>query len=284
MPLVNGFLLLDMVKEANSIACALNTTNLETTFAITEAIEESKLPNYIQISPTNVKLSGYEYIASIVKKIAADMDTPIALHLDHGKNMEDVKEAVKAGFTSIMIDGATKSFEENIRITREAVNYCKCYGIPVEAELGAISGKEDDMVSNTVTTTDPSMVKEFVERSGCNMLAISIGNVHGLDAIPHIDFALLKKIQSECAVPLVLHGGSGISMDILAKIKNFGVCKINIASDLRKQCIKAYGEAYMKNHNEHNLINVAMMAKESVCREALYKINALNRELTEGVN
>lgn len=276
MPLVNGFKLLDKIAEKKCIAYAFNTTNFETSFGIAKAIEESGLPNYIQIAPTNVKLSGYDYVADVVKKIAVDMRTPMALHLDHGKTMEDVENAVKAGFTSIMIDGAALSFDDNIALVKEAVDYCSCFGIPVEAELGAISGKEDD-IENDASKTDYRVVKEFIKRSGCNLLAVSVGNVHGLDAQPHIDFELLDKIYKESSIPLVLHGGSGIPFDTLRKVKDYGVYKINIASDLRKEVIKTYGKAYEHNNMEHNLIKVALTARDAVYVECKNKIEALNK-------
>lgn len=179
MPLVNGRILLDRIQEKRVLAGAFNTTNLETTISILNAIERSGLPNFIQIAPTNAQLSGYDYIYEIVKRHADKMDVPVSLHLDHGKTLEDVKQAVRAGFTSVMIDGAAFSFEENIAFTEEAVDFCKSYGVPVEAELEAILGKEDDHVSEADCKTEPEKVKTFVERTGCDMLAVSIGNVHG---------------------------------------------------------------------------------------------------------
>ncbi|EHG3586847.1 class II aldolase, partial [Salmonella enterica subsp. enterica serovar Enteritidis] len=147
MPLVNGRILLNCIQEKHVLAGAFNTTNLETTISILNAIERSGLPNFIQIAPTNAQLSGYDYIYEIVKRHADKMDIPVSLHLDHGKTLEDVKQAVRAGFTSVMIDGAALPLEENIAFTREAVDFCKSFGVPVEAELGAILGKEDDHVS-----------------------------------------------------------------------------------------------------------------------------------------
>lgn len=131
MPLVNGRILLDRIQEKRVLAGAFNTTNLETTISILNAIERSGLPNFIQIAPTNAQLSGYDYIYEIVKRHADKMDVPVSLHLDHGKTLEDVKQAVRAGFTSVMIDGAAFSFEENIAFTQEAVDFCKSYGVPV---------------------------------------------------------------------------------------------------------------------------------------------------------
>ncbi len=117
MPLVNGKILLDRIREKRVLAGAFNTTNLETTISILNAIERSGLPNFIQIAPTNAQLSGYDYIYEIVKRHADKMDVPVSLHLDHGKTFDDVKQAVRAGFTSVMIDGAAFSFEENIAFT-----------------------------------------------------------------------------------------------------------------------------------------------------------------------
>ncbi|WP_270578808.1 class II aldolase [Caldibacillus thermoamylovorans] len=270
MPLVNLDILLGFVQERKTIAPAFNTTNLETTLAIIEGIDESGYPGIIQIAPTNAKLSDYSYIANIVKQKASKIDTPISLHLDHGKSFEDVKNAVMAGFNSVMIDGASLSFEENIRLTKQAKDFCKCFHIPVEAELGAIKGKEDDNFDETDAKTDPTLVKEFVNRTGCDMLAVSIGNVHGLDEQPQLDFKLLEQIANESPVPLVLHGGSGISTENLVKLRKYNVVKINIASDIRRTFIQTIGTFYEKNHDEYNLIKVLQAAKQSV-KDAVYK-------------
>ncbi|MFK0434659.1 class II fructose-bisphosphate aldolase, partial [Campylobacter jejuni] len=167
-----------------------------------------------------------------------------------------MKLATRAGFTSVMIDGASYDFEENIAFTKKAVDFAKGYGIPVEAELGAILGKEDDHVSEADSKTDPSQVKEFVERTGCDMLAISVGNVHGLEDEPRIDFDLLKEINEVSPVPLFIHGGSGIPDEHIQRMVEFNITKINIASDLLKIYIKNVGQAYEENKNEANLIKV----------------------------
>ncbi|TCL03209.1 MULTISPECIES: class II aldolase [Sodalis] len=277
MPLVNGKILLDRIREKKVLAGAFNTTNLETTISILNAIERSGLPNFIQIAPTNAQLSGYDYIYEIVKRHAAKMDVPISLHLDHGKSLDDVKQAVRAGFTSVMIDGAAFSFEENIAFTREAVDFCKSFGIPVEAELGAILGKEDDHVSEADCKTEPEKVKTFVEQTGCDLLAVSVGNVHGLEDIPRIDIPLLQRIAAVSPVPLVIHGGSGIHEDILRSFVNYNVVKVNIASDLRKAFITSVGKAYVDNNNEANLARVMARAKSAVEEDVYGKILMMNK-------
>lgn len=276
MPLVNGNILLNCIQEKRVLAGAFNTTNLETTMSILDAIERSGLPNFIQIAPTNAKLSGYDYIYEIVKKRAATMDVPVSLHLDHGKELDDVKRAVRAGFTSVMIDGAELPYEENIAFTKAAVDFCKSFGVPVEAELGAILGKEDDHVSEADCKTNPEQVLRFVQETGCSMLAVSVGNVHGLEDIPRIDIPLLQEIASICPVPLVIHGGSGIDEAIIRSFVKYNVVKVNIASDLRKAFITSVGKAWTENNNEANLARVMTSAKAAVEADVFSKIQMMN--------
>ena len=192
MAVVTSTELIQIARKNGWLLPAYNTTNMEMTLGILDGLQRAGMPGILQIAPTNVKLSDYGMIASIVKRAAEDYIVPTCLHLDHGKTLEDVRQAVQAGFTSVMIDGAALSFEENIRFSRQAVDYCHCYGVPVEAELGAIKGKEDDHVSEADLKTDPDQVCEFVERTGCDLLAVSIGNVHGLEDEPRIDLPLLE--------------------------------------------------------------------------------------------
>ena len=242
MALVDMNTLVGIAKKDGVMLPAFNTTNLETTLGIMDGLEKAKLPGIVQIAPTNVKLSGYDYMATITMMAEKHYTVPMALHLDHGKSLDDVREAVHAGFTSIMIDGAALPFEENIRYSRQAVDFCHCYGIPVEAELGAIRGKEDDHVSEADLKTDPKQVKEYVERVGCDLLAVSVGNVHGLEDTPRIDLPLLGRISEVSPCPLVLHGGSGINNQcILDGIAN-GIAKINVGTEIRQTYERTLGE------------------------------------------
>jgi len=277
MPLVNGFKLIDIIQKRKVVAGAFNTTDLITTIGILNAVEKSKIPAFIQIAPTNVSLSGYGYITDMVKRYAKDMETPIALHLDHGKTFESVKKAAQAGFTSVMTDNAKYNYDENIQHTLEAVQFAQGYGIPVEAELGAISGKEDDDVTEGNDKTNPEQVVDFVKRTGIDLLAVAVGNVHGLNSDPNIDFPLLKKIQKVCPVPLVLHGASGIPDQQIAQMVNNGVVKINIASDLRTAYIKAIGEDYNADPNRFDLIDVTLDARKAVEDVVYQKIKMINQ-------
>lgn len=276
MPLLN---MNDLVKIAHNhdvMLPAFNTTNMEMTLAIMDAFEQNGMPGIVQIAPTNVKLTGYDFIAEVAKRAISDYTVPIALHLDHGKTLDDVRQAVNAGFTSIMIDGAALPFEENIRFSRQAVDFCHANGVPVEAELGAIKGKEDDHVSEADCKTDPDQVVEFVERTGCDLLAVSIGNVHGLEDTPKIDLDHLAKIAAVSPCPLVLHGGSGIPYETIAAMKQYNMVKINIASDLRQAFIRAVAGDYEANHNEANLAKVLMDARAAVTEVAMKTQLAIN--------
>lgn len=276
MKIVNGFDLFAYAKERNLLIPAFNTTNLEMTKAIILGLNDAQLPGLIQISSNNLHLSNPGTIAGLVNEFLKETDTPIGLHLDHGKSFEDVKACVDAGFTSIMVDASAYEFEENIKEVQKTVEYCHFYHVPVEAELGAIMGKEDDDVSEADCKTDPDLVREFVERSGCDTLAVSIGNVHGLEAVPKIDLPLLKKIADVSPVPLVLHGGSGIPFEQVRTMKDYKMLKVNYGSDLRRAYIETFGLAYEKDHGEVNLYGLSMKAVENVRHTAYDLVRTIN--------
>lgn len=276
MPLVDMNTLVDIARKNDVMLPAFNTTNMEMTLAIMDAFEENGMPGIVQIAPTNVQLTGYDFISEVAHRAVNDYTVPMALHLDHGKTLDDVRQAVNAGFTSIMIDGAALPFEENIRFSRQAVDFCHINGVPVEAELGAIKGKEDDHVSEADCKTDPDQVVEFVERTGCDLLAVSIGNVHGLEDTPRIDLDHLAKIAEVAPCPLVLHGGSGIPFETICAMKQYGMVKINIASDLRQAFIRAVAKAHDENPNEANLVKVLLKARAAVTEVAKHTQLAMN--------
>lgn len=232
------------------------------TNAIVEGLSEANIPGFIQISSNNLKLSSPKTISYLTSNILNNFVVPIALHLDHGKSFEDVKACVDAGFTSIMIDASHLDYEDNIKLVKKCSDYCHFYNIPVEAELGTIQGKEEDINNDDNSKTNPDLVSDFVLRSRCDLLAVSVGNVHGMDLKPHLDLDLLNKISKLSTVPLVLHGGSGIPNDLIMKAKKFNLIKINIASELRKEFIKVFGEAYHNNPEGSDLIFFSLKAKQ----------------------
>ena len=270
MKLVNGFDLMAYAKKYHYVLPAFNTTNLEMTYAIAAGLMDAGLPGYIQISSNNLRLSNPRIIAEIARDAVRSSEIPIGLHLDHGKSFEDVKACVDAGFTSIMIDASHLPFEENVRESRRAAEYCHFYNIPVEVELGALKGKEEDIVNEGDCKTD------FVEQTGCDVLAVSVGNVHGLCLNPQIDIPLLARIHEVCPVPLVLHGGSGIPKEVIWEAKKHGLIKINYGSDLRKEFIHTFGEAYEADHNEHDVIHLSVAAVENVRQKAKELVSMIN--------
>ncbi len=276
MKIANGYDLIEFAQKNNLMLPAFNTTNLEMTKAIVLGLNDAHLPGMIQISSNNLHLSNPQIIADLVRAFMKGTDTPIGLHLDHGKSFEDVKACVDAGFTSIMVDASDQDFEGNIAEVKRTVEYCHFHNVLVEAELGAIMGKEDDMVNEADCKTDPAMVKEFVERSGCDILAVSIGNVHGLDATPKVDLELLKQIAEVCPVPLVLHGGSGIPFEQVKAMKQYNMIKVNYGSDLRQAYIRTFGEAYEAKHTEANLYGLSMKAVENVRKTACDLVQIIN--------
>lgn len=276
MKLINGYKLMDYAKRNNLVLPAFNTTNLEMTYAIAQGLMDAGLPGYIQISSNNLRLSNPQVIAEIAEDAVKNSDVPIGLHLDHGKSFEDVKACIDAGFTSIMIDMSHLPFEENIRESRRAAEYCHFYGIPVEVELGALRGKEEDIVNEADCKTDPDMVADYVERTGCDVLAVSVGNVHGLCLNPEIDIPLLKRINEVSRVPLVLHGGSGIPKEVIWEAKKYGLIKINYGSDLRKEFVRTFGEAYEADHNEHDVIHLSIQAVKDVSAKAKELVTMIN--------
>lgn len=282
MPLVNMNDLFKIATKNKLMVPAYNSTDVQMTLAIMDAFQRAGMPGIVQVAPTNVKLTGYEYIAETTKMAAEHYVTPFALHLDHGKTLDDVRQAVEAGFTSVMIDGAALPFEENIRFSREAVDFAHCYGVPVEAELGALKGKEDDHVSEADCHTDPAQVEEFCDRTGCDSLAVSIGNVHGLQEKPKIDLNVLAEISKVAPVPLVLHGGSGIPFETIRAMRQYGMMKINIASDLRQAYIRAVAKRYEENHEEANLVSVLMDARNAVSEMAYDLAIEINKDVLIG--
>lgn len=177
----------------------------------------------------------------------------------------------------LLFHASSLPFEQNVEEVKKAVRYCHFYGIPVEAELGALQGKEEDIVNEAEAHTDPAMVADFVNTTECDLLAVAVGNVHGLELEPHVDLDLLKTIADISPVPLVLHGGSGIPFDVIQKARKCGLLKINYGSDLRKEFIRTFGEAYENtNHKAHDVISLSMAAVDNVAAKACELVKIIN--------
>ncbi|MFB2580252.1 class II fructose-bisphosphate aldolase [Herbiconiux sp. P15] len=275
MGLVSGIEVIDECVSRGLVAGAFNTTNLETTMGIIAAVERVGVPTFIQVAPTNVALSGYDYIYEMVARRLEDCPIPVALHLDHGKSLQAVEDALAARFTSIMIDDSEASYEQNIATSARARELTPA-GVALEAELGSIGGKEDDVAPDHASTTDPEQVARFVDEVGVDMLAVSVGNVHGYAPNARIDFDLLARVREASRVPLVVHGGSGLPAEQLGRLSEFNVVKVNVASDLRNAMIRAFGEAYAADPNETSLIRVSTEAVTAITDVVERRIRTLN--------
>ena len=175
-----------------------------------------------------------ETYAAIVAAEAKRASVPVCLHLDHGSSSELAAEAIAAGYTSVMMDGSGEDFEQNIAVSKRVVEKAEPLGIPVEAELGKVGGKEDDLEADADTNTDPKEAQEFVERTGVSSLAIAIGTAHGFYVgTPMLDKERVSEIKKAVSVPLVLHGASGLTDEDVRECVQRGICKVNFATELR---------------------------------------------------
>ena len=239
-------MLLDAQKGRYAVG-AFNAENMEMVKAVIAAAEELKAPVMIQTTPSTIKYGSSATYVAIVKAEAEKASVPVCLHLDHGSSYELVEECIKQGYTSVMIDGSHESFENNIAVTKRAADYAKVNKIPVEAELGKVGGKEDDLEAEADTNTDPQQAVEFVERTGVDSLAIAIGTAHGFYVgTPVLDKERLSEIAKVVTIPLVLHGASGITDEEVRDCVKRGICKVNFATELRA----AYTGACKKLYNE----------------------------------
>ena len=243
MPLVTSEKMLAEAREGGYAVGAFNVENMEMVKAVIAAAEEVKAPVMLQTTPSTVKYGTLETYFAMVSAEAKKASVPVCLHLDHGSSFELAVQAIKAGYTSVMIDGSHEDFEHNVELTKKVVDVAKACGIPVEAELGKVGGKEDDLEAEEDGNTDPQEAKEFVDRTGVSSLAIAIGTAHGFYAgTPVLGKERVSEVKELVSVPLVLHGASGLSDEDVKECVRRGMCKVNFATELRV----AYTEAGKK--------------------------------------
>ncbi|MBE6993884.1 MAG: class II fructose-1,6-bisphosphate aldolase [Ruminococcaceae bacterium] len=279
MPLVTTTEMFEKAYKGGYAIGAFNVNNMEIIQGITEAALEEKSPVILQVSAGARKYARHTYLVKLVEAAILETNLPIALHLDHGENFDICKACVDGGFSSVMIDGSKYSFEENIALTKQVVDYAHSKGVVVEGELGKLAGIEDDVnvADEDAQFTDPAQVEEFVARTGVDSLAIAIGTSHGAYKFkpgqkPRLRFDILEKIQNRLeGFPIVLHGASSVPQEYVALVNKFGgampdaigipedmlrqaakmaVCKINIDSDLRI-CMTAAVRQHLAEHPEH---------------------------------
>ena len=234
MPLVTSEEMLSKAQKGGYAVGAFNVENMEMVKAVIAAAEELKAPVMLQTTPSTVKYGTLETYAAIVAAEAKKASVPVCLHLDHGSSFDLAVQAVKAGYTSVMIDGSKEAFEDNVAVSKRVADVGRAAGIPVEAELGKVGGKEDDHEAEADTNTDPMEAKEFVERTGITSLAVAIGTAHGFYiGTPVLDKERLSEIRKVVDIPLVLHGASGLTDQDVRDCVKRGICKVNFATELR---------------------------------------------------
>ncbi len=220
-------------KEGYAVG-AFNVENMEMVMAVIKACEELNAPAILQTTPSTVKYAGLDMYYANVAAAAKAASVPIALHLDHGNSFELAMQALRIGYTSIMIDGSKLEFEDNIALSKRVADACAPSGIPVEAELGKVGGKEDDLSCDDPGYTDPDDAVRFVNETGVTSLAVAIGTAHGIyKGEPKLDVDRLSDIRKVVSIPLVLHGASGVPDEAVRDCIRRGISKVNFATELR---------------------------------------------------
>lgn len=276
---------------------AFNVNNMEIIQGIMTAAKDERSPLILQVSAGARKYAGQTYIIKLMEAATADTDLPVVLHLDHGQDFTICKDVIDGGFTSVMIDGSHLPFEENIAVTKKVVEYAHDRGVFVEAELGRLAGIEDEVSSEENVYTEPDQAVEFVQRSGCDSLAIAIGTSHGaykFKGEPKLDFARLEKITALLPnYPLVLHGASsvlpefvemanqyggkiggarGVPEDMLRRAASLGVCKINIDTDMRLVMTATIRKFFAEHPEEFDPRSYLKPAREALADIVRHKI------------
>ncbi|HBT46917.1 MAG TPA: fructose-1,6-bisphosphate aldolase, class II [Peptococcaceae bacterium] len=275
MPLVT---LVEVLKraEAESFAVgAFNCNNMEIVQAIVEAAEAEASPVVIQASQGALKYAGLEYIVALVRTAASSTRVPVVLHLDHGTDRNQVWQALRAGFTSVMVDGSPLPLEENISLTRQVVEVARAMGVSVEGELGRIGGTEDHVrvAGREATLTDPEEARRFVAETGVDALAVAIGTAHGpYRGVPRLDFERLKTIRELTGIPLVLHGSSGVPDEDIRRAVALGVRKVNIDTDIRTAFVKKMREVLAARPEEIDPRKILGPAREAAREVIRHKI------------
>lgn len=260
----------EMLKHASEnkyAVMACNCINYEQAKAICEAAAEEAAPVIIDIAPRQMKLHATpEVMAPMIKEIAEPLDVPVALNLDHGADYHDIVRCLKAGYSSVMVDASSYDFEENVRRTRLITSLAHEYGASVEAELGHVGqaaagdGRSADMYTNV------DMACEFVERTGCDALAVAIGTAHGKypeGFVPQLDFDRLAELKEALKMPLVLHGGSGAGEENIRRVVELGINKINVCTDAFHAAELAMKAKWEEKPNT-NYLEIMMTAEAAV--------------------
>lgn len=268
-------MLLKAQKEGYAVP-AFNIHNLETLQVVAETAMEMRSPVIIAGTPSTIEdYAGPDYIKAMAEVASNKYNIPIAIHLDHFEDVEAIKRDIDIGFKSCMIDASKKPFEENISIVKDVVEYAHRYDAVVEAELGKLGGREDDLVvdEKDAMYTNPDDAADFVDKTNVDSLAIAIGTAHGLyKGEPKLDFERLKEIRSKVSIPLVLHGASDVPDELVKEAISLGICKVNVATDLKIPFADAVKKFFNENSKESDPRKYMTPGKEAMKEIVKHKI------------
>ena len=233
MPLTTTVSMLRKAQEQGFAVGAFNVENMEMAQAIISAAEELRAPVILQTTPSTVRYAGTGMYAAMVAALAQEATVPVAMHLDHGDSFALCAQALRSGYTSVMIDGSKLPLEENIALTYKVSEMCAAVGIPVEGEIGRVGGKEDDLESDGGYTIPEEAVR-FEKESGLFSMAVGVGTAHGFyKEKPQLNKELIATLRGMLQAPMVLHGASGLSDEDVKDCIRRGICKVNFATELR---------------------------------------------------
>jgi len=276
MPLVSMKDMLNKAKAEGYAVGQFNLNNLEFTQAILQAAEEEKSPVILGVSEGAGRyMGGFKTVVKMVEGLIEDykITVPVAIHLDHGSSFEKCKEAIDAGFTSVMIDASHHPFEENVEITKKVVDYAHSKGVSVEAELGTVGGQEDDVIADGVIYADANECVELVKQTGIDTLAPALGSVHGpYKGEPNLGFKEMEEIGNLTGLPLVLHGGTGIPTKDITKAISLGTAKINVNTENQIASAKAVRETLAAKPEEYDPRKYLGPARDAIKATVIGKI------------
>ncbi|MDT2660724.1 ketose-bisphosphate aldolase [Enterococcus hulanensis] len=271
--------LLKVAKENQFAVPAFNICSYDMMKAIMEEVEAQNAPVILEIHPDEIAYLNDEFVAA-AKDYAHNSKVPVVIHMDHGGSVKDVMRAIRNGYTSVMIDASTQTFEDNMSLTKEVVKLAHDVNVSVEAELGTIgnNGSAEGGSANIIYT-DPNQAEEFVKETGIDTLAVAIGTAHGLypkDMTPKLNIELLKELNERIDIPFVLHGGSGNPDSEVSEAVKYGVAKVNLSSDLKSVFFDALRDVLTKNPKMYEPGDVFPEANDKVKEVVKHKLRVLN--------
>jgi tagatose 1,6-diphosphate aldolase GatY/KbaY len=276
MYIISTKAMLNKAQQEGYAVPAFNIHNLETLQVVVETAAELRSPLIVAGTPGTFSYAGTGNIVAIAGDLAKTFNQPLAIHLDHHEQLADIESKVLTGVRSVMIDGSHHPFAANVELVKRVTDYCHRYDVSVEAELGRLGGQEDDLVvdGKDALYTNPDQAFEFVQQTGIDSLAVAIGTAHGLyTAEPKLDFDRLEEIRQRVNVPLVLHGASGLPGDDIRRAISLGICKVNVATEL-KIAFSGALKSYLASHPDASDPRHYMVPAKAAMKEVVRKVIA----------